>query len=92
MHEVDRPRTGPLDHLDAVAADDGNPGDPRALQCLDLTLEQRPVADAREALGAITDDALKAAATARGEDDGPHSVSSAGRSRVMWSICATLPR
>ena len=73
----------PPDHLEAVAADDGNPGDPGCLQRRDLTLEQRPVADAREALRPVADDALQTAATARGEDDGSHSVSSAGRSRVM---------
>ena len=59
---------------------------------LDLTLEQRAIADPGEALGPVADDAFQAAAAAGGENDGSHSGSSAGCNRFTRSIWPSLTR
>jgi hypothetical protein len=92
VHDVHVPRTAALHLLDAEPGDDGDAVDPRGLERVDLPVEQRAVADAGQALRPIADDALQPPAASRGQDDGPHSVSSAGRSRVMCSICASFSR
>src|SRR5262249_8055222 len=58
-----------------IAGDDGDGVDPAGAQRPDLPLDQRAVADAREALRALADDVAQAVSAPGREDDRPHAPS-----------------
>ena len=78
MNDVDARSAERANVTRAISRHDGDVVGAARAQRLNLALEQRPRADARQALRTITRNAAQAAAASRRQDDGSHAPSDTG--------------